>query len=148
MVKTAEERAKKMISTGFSIRSMGKKYVIAALGAGVAEEVYGKVIISKYTVRKMEAIQKNMMHTLKKKNYFCYKDIKNAIIPYTQKRNGQRVYVHEWEKERLYKTCAGELMQHMPIQKQRLDSELKNKLGIKEKGFAEVYFIEPSKKII
>lgn len=151
VVDEAEEIAKKMINSGFSIKSMGKSYLLEVLGEDIADVVYPGVIIeSNFTPIKQDAIYNILIKSLKTKRYFCFKDITDIPMLLTQTLEGKMLYLKKLEKQRMYKTVANRIMNEFPelvIEKKKLNKELKKKLKIKDKGFFDVYYITTNKRI-
>ncbi len=151
VIEEADERAEKMLKTGFSIRSMGKKYLISVFGQEFADTIYDYQIESVYTDKKAKIIYDILIKKLKKKRYFCYKDIEKKKILLCRKKNNQRIYIENWDKERLYKIVATKIVndyRDLEIKKQRLNKELKKHLNVKAKGYFDVYYISNNKKIL
>lgn len=151
VIDEANIRAGTMLKTGFSIRSMGKKYLISVFGQEFADTIYDYQIESVYTDKKAKIIYDILIKELKKKRYFCYKDIEKKKILLCRKKNNQRIYIENWDKERLYKIVAAKVVndyRDLEIKKQRLNKELKKHLNVKAKGYFDVYYISNNKKIL
>lgn len=151
-IQEAEKRAEKMLKAGYSIKSIGKKYVFEVFGKEFADVIYNHQIESHYTEKKEKIIYEFIISDLKKQRYFSYYDLKNKNIVWCRKADGKRLYLDEFDKERLFKRCAANIQKsfkELNIEKQRLNKELKDKLKIKNvKGYPEIYYISNNNSLI
>ena len=137
----AERRAGALQAAGFKIHDISRRYLIDMFGKEFADNVYDNRLEEVFDEKKETDIYECLKRKLEKKHYISFKNIKTKKITMIKRRNGNIGYMSIKDKERLFKRCIERLKKDYNIKKIKLNKHLKEKLGIKDEGYYEIYYL-------
>lgn len=144
VLEEAERRAATMLEVGFSIKSMGKKYLISVFGSEFADKIYGYQLALDKTEERRRKIEKLLLEDLKKIGYYSFERLKGKklLLAKRTREDGTtgKIYMSELEKKIDFKIVSPRLIKKYNLIKKKANKELKDKFKLK--GYYEIIYSE------